>query len=79
VNLDAAHFDQAEKWYKAAVLKKPDDLRVLASLAYTQLETGDPGEAEKSIAKLEQADPTNADLPRFRDKLATLKSANKAK
>lgn len=79
VNLDASHYDQAEKWYKAAALKKPDDVRVMASLAYTQLQKGDAGEAEKSIAKLEQADPTNEDLPQFRDKLATLKSTNKPK
>jgi tetratricopeptide (TPR) repeat protein len=77
VNLDAGHFEQAEKWYKTAALKKPDDLRVLASLAYTQLQKGDASEAEKAIAKLEQADPTNEDLPQFRDKLATLKSGNK--
>lgn len=75
VNLDASHFEQAEKWYKAAALKKPDDVRVLASLAFTQLQKGDAGEAEKSIAKLQQADPSNEDLPQFRDKLATLKSA----
>lgn len=73
VNLDATHYDQAEKWYKVATLKKPDDLRVLASLAYTQLQKGDAAEAEKSIAKLEKADPTNEDLPQFRDKLAGLK------
>lgn len=79
VNLDAEHFDQAEKWYKVAALKKPDDLRVLASLAYTQLQKGDAAEAEKSIAKLEQSDPTNEDLPQFREKLATLKSGSKPK
>ena len=73
VNFDAGHLEQAEKWYKAAALKKPDDLRVLASLAYTQLQKGDANEAEKSIAKLEKADPTNEDLPQFRDRLATLK------
>ena len=74
VNLDAGHFEQAEKWYKAAALQKPDDLRILTSLAYTQLQKGDAGEAEKSIAKLEKADPTNEDLPNFRSKLASLKS-----
>ena len=26
VNLDAGHYDVAEKWYKAAVLKKKDDV-----------------------------------------------------
>jgi tetratricopeptide (TPR) repeat protein len=77
VNLDAAHFDQAEKWFKAAALQKPDDLGVMASLAFTQLQKGDAGEAEKSIAKLEKADPTNEDLPQFRDKLATLKTGKK--
>jgi len=30
VNLDAGHFDQAEKWYRAAVKMKPDDERVVA-------------------------------------------------
>jgi len=74
VNLDADHLDQAEKWYRAASMKKPDDLQVLASLAYTQLQKGDAGEAEKSIGKLEKADPTNENLPEFRDKLAGLKS-----
>jgi tetratricopeptide (TPR) repeat protein len=73
VNLDAGHFEQAEKWYRAAALQKPDDVRILASLTYSQLQKGDAGEAEKSIAKLEKADPTNEDLPNFRDKLATLK------
>jgi tetratricopeptide (TPR) repeat protein len=77
VNLDAGHFEQAEKWYRAAALQKPDDVRILASLAYSQLQKGDAGEAEKSIAKLEKADPTNEDLPNFRSKLATLKSSSK--
>jgi hypothetical protein len=49
----------------------------MASLAFTQLQKGDAGEAEKSIAKLEKADPTNEDLPQFRDKLATLKTGKK--
>jgi tetratricopeptide (TPR) repeat protein len=79
VNLDAEHFDQAEKWYKVAALKKPDDVRVLASLTYTQLEKGDANEAEKSIAKLEKADPSNEDLPQFRDKLTSLKSGSNTK
>src|SRR6266852_4856190 len=28
-NLDGGHFDAAEKWYRAALLKKPDDMPVL--------------------------------------------------
>lgn len=74
VNLDAEHYDQAEKWYKAALLQKPDDVRILASIAYTHLQKGDADEAEKAIAKLEKSDPTNQDLPQFRDKLASLKA-----
>ncbi len=31
VNLDAEHYDTAEKWYKAALRKKPDDKRELPS------------------------------------------------
>jgi tetratricopeptide (TPR) repeat protein len=79
VNLDAEHYDTAEKWYKAALLKKPDDTRVLASLAFTTLQKGDAGEAEKAIASLEKIDPSNEDLKQFREKLANLKSGEKAK
>ena len=79
VNLDAEHYDTAEKWYKAALLKKPDDTRVLASLAFTTLQKGDVGEAEKAIASLEKVDPNNEDLKQFREKLANLKSGEKAK
>ncbi len=79
VNLDAAHYDQAEKWYKAALLKKPDEPSLLASMAFTYLQKGDANEAEKAIAKLEKADPSNQDLPQFRDKLAALKAGNSPK
>ena len=72
-NLEANHFEQSEKWYKIALAKKADDVGVLASLAYMQLQKGDAKSAEKAIAALEKVDPTNADLPQFRDKLATLK------
>ncbi len=33
VNLDAGHFDTAEKWYRAAMKMKQDDVMVLAGLA----------------------------------------------
>jgi len=33
VNMDAGHFETAEKWYKAALMKKPDDVRVLDGYA----------------------------------------------
>jgi tetratricopeptide (TPR) repeat protein len=29
VNMDAGHYETAETWYKAALAKKPDDVRIL--------------------------------------------------
>jgi Flp pilus assembly protein TadD len=69
----------AEKWYKIALTKKPDDVGVLAGLAYMHLQKGDAKAAEKAIASLEKVDPSNQDLPQFRNKLATLQSAEKPK
>lgn len=73
VNLDAGKFDQAERWYRAALVKKPDEVVVLAGLAAATLGKGDAKAAEQAIAKLEQVDSTNEDLPRFKDRLASLK------
>ena len=78
-NLEGGHYDVAEKWYSAALMKKPDDIGLLASLAFTQLQKGDAKKAEDAIAKLEKADPTNTDLPQFRDRLASLKSGSQPK
>ena len=72
-NLDAGHYDVAEKWYKAALMKKSDDLVTLAGLAEATLAKGDARAAEQAIANFERADPNSEDLPRFREKLATLK------
>ena len=77
VNLDAAHYDQAEKWYRAAMKMKSDDVMVLAGLAATTLQKGDAKAAEDAIAQLEKVDPNSQDLPQFRDKLASLKAGNK--
>ena len=74
VNLDAGHFETAEKWYRAALKMKEDDTMVLAGLSEATLQRGDAKAAEDAIAKLEKVDPNSQDLPRFRDKLATLKS-----
>lgn len=73
VNLDAEQYETAEKWYKAALLKKPNDIGVLASLAFTALQRGDAKAAEQAILNLEKADPTNANLTQFRERLANLK------
>lgn len=77
VNMDAGHFETAEKWYKAALLKKPDDVRVLDGLCVVYLEQGKAKEAEEAIAKLAKADSANEDLEKFRGKLAKLKAGGK--
>src|SRR5262249_37329226 len=51
-NLDAGHFDAAEKWYRAALLKKPQDIPVLDGLAAALLSKGDAKGAEDIINKL---------------------------
>ena len=74
VNLDAGHFDVAEKWYRAAMKMKPDDVMVLSGLCAATLQKGDAKGAEDAIAMLEKVDPSSQDLPQFREKLASLKS-----
>jgi len=74
VNLDAGNFETAEKWYRAAMKMKSDDVMVLAGLAAATLQKGDAKAAEDAIAKLEKVDPNAEDLPQFRDKLASLKA-----
>lgn len=74
VNLDAGHYDQSEKWYRAAMKMRSDDVMVLAGLAAATLGKGDAKAAEDAIAKLEKVDPNSEDLPQFRDKLASLKA-----
>lgn len=73
VNLKAAHFEQAEKWYRAALKMKTDDVRVLAGLAAATLEKGDAKAAEEAIANLERFDANSPDLPQFKERLAGLK------
>jgi len=73
-NLDAEHYDQAEKWYRAAMKMKSDDVMVLAGLADATLRKGDAKAAEDAIAKLEKADPNAEDLANFRTRLASLKA-----
>ena len=73
VNLDAHHYEVAEKWYKAALMKKSDDVQTLAGLAAATLGKGDAKAAEQAIANLEKADPTSEDLTQFKEKLAALK------
>ncbi len=79
VNLDAGHYDVAEKWYRAALLKKSDNVAALAGLCAATLGKGDAKAAEQAIASLEKVDPSSEDLPQFRDKLASLKSGEKPK
>jgi tetratricopeptide (TPR) repeat protein len=73
-NLDAGHFDAAEKWYRAALQQKPNDMPTLDGLCAVLLSAGKAKEAEDAINKLAKIDPTNQDLPQFRTKLAEIKS-----
>lgn len=74
VNLDAGHYETAEKWYTAAMKIKQDDVMVLSGMAYSSLQRGDAKVAEDAIAKLEKVSPTSQDLQQFKEKLATLKA-----
>ena len=76
-NLDAGHFDAAEKWYRAALQQKPNDMPTLDGLCATLLSLGKVKEAEDAINKLAKIDPTNQDLPQFRAKLDELKAGKK--
>ena len=73
VNLDAGHYDTAEKWYRAAMKMKTDDSVVLAGMAETMLQKGDAKAAEEAIASFEKLEPTSQDLTRFKTKLTELK------
>ena len=59
---------------RAAMKMKDDDIMVAAGLAEATLQKGDAKGAEEAIAKVEKIDPNNQDLPRFREKLTSLKS-----
>ena len=73
-NMDAGHFEAAEKWYRSVLVKKPNDMPSLDGLCAVLLSKGDAKAAEEAINKLAKVDPTNQDLTQFRDKLASLKS-----
>lgn len=73
-NMDAKHFAAAEKWYKAALAKKPDDIPVLDGLCAVLLSKGDAKAAEAAINKLAKIDPNNEDLSQFRNRLAALRA-----
>ncbi len=74
VNLDAGHFDTAERWYRAAMKMKSDDVMVLSGLADAMLKKGDSKAAEDAIAQLEKVSPSSVDLPNFKERLGSLKS-----
>ena len=73
-NLDADHYETAEKWYRAAIKMKSDDVMVLAGLVDATLKKGDAKAAEEAIGQLEKVDPNAEDLANFRTRLASLKS-----
>jgi tetratricopeptide (TPR) repeat protein len=79
VNLDAGHYDVAEKWYRAADLKKPNEVPVLAGICAATLGQAKASAAEAAIQKLEKVAPTAEDLPHFRERLASIKAGGSSK
>lgn len=73
VNLDAGHYDQAERWYRAALKMRSDAEIAMAGLAEATLQQGNAPAAQEAIAQLEKSYPSNQDLSRFKEKLAGLK------
>ena len=70
---EIGRYDQAIEFLLKANQIKPNNVQVLAGLAAAMLQKGDAKAAEDAIAKLEKADPTNEDLPQFKEQLSTLK------
>lgn len=73
VNLDAGHFDQAERWYRAALKMRSDAEIAMAGLAEATLQQGNAPAAQEAVAQLEKSYPSNQNLSRFKEKLAGLK------
>src|SRR5215471_13564476 len=48
-NMDAKHWDAAAKWYRAVLIKRPDDLTSLDGLCFVLLNSGDARAAEEAI------------------------------
>jgi len=76
-NMDARRYDEAEKWYRAALVKKPKEIPALDGLCFVLLNKGDAKGAETQINRLAQLDPDNQDLPQFRKSLEELKAGKK--
>ncbi|MEP6706195.1 MAG: tetratricopeptide repeat protein [Pyrinomonadaceae bacterium] len=76
-NMDAHHYDDAEKWYRAALAKNSDDTVVRDGLCEVLLSKGNAKAAEVEIDKLAKLDPSNPDVPQFRDRLNSLKNPSK--
>jgi Flp pilus assembly protein TadD len=72
-NMEAGHFETAEKWYKTVLLKDPKNVTFLDGYCHVLLEDGNAKDAADAIAKLAQLEPANPDLTQFRERLAKLK------
>ncbi len=76
-NMDGGHFEAAERWYKAALTKQPENIPVLDGYCFVLLQQGNAKAAEEAMNKLAKIDPNNQDLPQFKEKLNSLKSGGK--
>ncbi|HYJ45091.1 MAG TPA: tetratricopeptide repeat protein [Pyrinomonadaceae bacterium] len=113
-NFDAGRYEIAEKWYTAALVKKPDDINVrtdlgltflfrepmdvdraikefrrsleldpnhvqtLQNLAVALTKKGSLDEAEATLKRLAEVDPTNQGLTKLRAELDAARSSGKA-
>jgi tetratricopeptide (TPR) repeat protein len=73
MNMEGRHFDTAEKWYEAALVKEPDNIAVLEGYCAALFQQRKWKAAEDAVARLGNLDPTNRNLLRFRNRLTELK------
>ncbi|MCA1593993.1 MAG: tetratricopeptide repeat protein [Acidobacteria bacterium] len=67
--------DKAIAEFRRVLERKPDHLPTLHNLTLALTKKGDFAEADRTLARLEKANPKNQDLPRLRE---TLEKARKA-
>ena len=69
VNTEGGHLDDAEKWYRLALTRQPDDTRVLVDYCTVLIMQAKSAEAQEVIRRLTRIDPANRDLPRLRSSI----------
>jgi tetratricopeptide (TPR) repeat protein len=68
--------DRAIKEYRASLERNPNHPQTLQNLTVALIKKGDAAEAEKILARLEQANPANPALAQLRSDLQALRSSS---